>query len=217
MSRPAAPRRDHRRSARRGGDPNRRSKWRSSVSTAHRVGVISSGAVALAHSVLAERSNREAKYVFGSQRRMGADVGRHERTVRRQVAELRSAGLIEVLPGRRHQRRDGTWWRQSNCYRLLIPRSGPAAPPGRYTAPGTTPEPPQTRHRTVSDRKDTGVRSTSPYGEVNLAGGDQAGVATDAEMPIAASDAVPAAWLRIMDVDLREQLVLELAGRNNSP
>ena len=79
------------------------------------------GAMALYTLMLNRWSDDDAKGVYPSQVRMGAELGCCDRQVRRYLVLLVAAGFLTVLPGKRHPRPDGTWWRSNNLYVFRFP------------------------------------------------------------------------------------------------
>ena len=98
------------------------------------------GAVALYTLMLNRWSDDEAKGVYPSQVRMGAELGCCDRQVRRYLVLLVAAGFLTVLPGKRHPRPDGTWWRSNNLYVFRFPSKRRPLPAERtQTASHPTP------------------------------------------------------------------------------
>jgi hypothetical protein len=85
------------------------------------------GAVALYTLMLNRWSDDDAKGVFPSQVRMGAELGCCDRQIRRYLVLLVAAGFLTVLPGKRRPRPDGTWYRSNNLYLFRFPSEEAAA------------------------------------------------------------------------------------------
>lgn len=98
------------------GDRTRRGRWLDCVQKSG----VSRGAVAWAVT-LSQRSNAQAKPVWGYQTGQAAEIRCTDRTVRRYRVELEQAGLIETVRGKVERRPDGTFARtMTNLYKFIV-------------------------------------------------------------------------------------------------
>jgi hypothetical protein len=125
------------------GPPNRaqrrawpkRRQWADRIATDNR---LTAGAKAWL-GLLARRSDDAGKPVWGNQERMGAQLGRCGRSVRRYRAEAEELGYVQVFRSKPFRGPDGRWSRRkSNAYYLCLPArdtAGKAAPRRKQRAP----------------------------------------------------------------------------------
>ena len=90
-------------------------------------------------ALLARRSDDAGKPVWGNQERMGDQIGRGGRSVRRYLVEAVELGYVQVFRSKPHRGPDGRWSRRkSNAYYLCIPAgqaAGKPAPRRKQRAP----------------------------------------------------------------------------------
>jgi hypothetical protein len=134
--------------------------------------------------VIARRSDDFGRRVWGTQARMGVELGRSERSVRRYVVEAEQLGYLRVY--RAQAERDlatGRWFRkQSNTYWIALPAKDTVrlvAPRRRQRAGYCIVRPPRLR---VSHLPDSDGRSTPDRG-VQTATPPPAGNSTPSEHP----------------------------------
>jgi hypothetical protein len=147
------------RAARRLAWPKRR-QWRDRIDREAR---LTDGAKAWL-GLLASRSDDAGKPVWGGQRRMGDQLGRCDRSVRRYRAEAEALGYVGCYRSKPVQdRHTGRWGRcRSNAYYLrLPPRLTASLPAPRRRSRAPVGDPPD-GHKSRSHRADSDVRST-PY------------------------------------------------------
>jgi hypothetical protein len=105
--------------------PKRR-QWADRIATDRR---LTSGCKAWL-ALLARRSDDAGKPVWGNQQRMGDQIGRCARSVRRYRAEAEQLGYIQVFRSEPHRGPDGRWTRRkSNAYYLCLPAAQTATRP----------------------------------------------------------------------------------------
>jgi hypothetical protein len=150
--------------------PKRR-QWADRIATDNR---LTAGAKAWL-ALLARRSDDAGKPVWGNQERMGAQLGRCGRSVRRYRVEAEELGYVQVFRSKPLRGPDGRWHRRkSNAYYLCLPArhtAGKAAPRRKQRAPYcvVSTARPHRRHLPDSDDRSTPLRgastATHPPGE----------------------------------------------------
>ena len=81
-------------------------------------------------SLLASRSDDQAKPVFGRQTKMAEQLGRSDRSVRSYRQEAEQLGYVKTYRAKPERGRDGRWGRRrTNRYYLCLPARETAAQP----------------------------------------------------------------------------------------
>jgi hypothetical protein len=82
--------------------------------------------------LIASRSDDTGKPVWGAQVRIGTDLGRSERSVRRYVSEAEQLGYLKVYRAKPERGPQGRWHRKkTNVYYLCLPKAGDDRPAPR--------------------------------------------------------------------------------------
>jgi hypothetical protein len=82
--------------------------------------------------LIASRSDDAGKPAWGAQARIGAALGRSERSVRRYVAEAEELGYLKVYRAKPERGPQGRWHRKkTNVYYLCLPKAGDDRPAPR--------------------------------------------------------------------------------------
>ena len=82
--------------------------------------------------LIASRSDDAGKPAWGAQARIGAALGRSERSVRRYVSEAEQLGYLKVYRAKPERGPQGRWHRKkTNVYYLCLPKAGDDRPAPR--------------------------------------------------------------------------------------
>jgi hypothetical protein len=82
--------------------------------------------------LIASRSDDTGKPVWGAQVRIGTDLGRSERSVRRYVSEAEQLGYLKVYRAKPERGPQGRWHRKkTNVYYLCLPKASDERPAPR--------------------------------------------------------------------------------------
>jgi hypothetical protein len=133
--------------------PKRR-QWADRIATDNRLTLGAKAWLAL----LARRSDDAGKPVWGNQERMGEQIGRCGRSVRRYLVEAVELGYVQVFRSTPLRGADGRWHRRkSNAYYLCLPArqtAGKRAPRRKQRAPYCVVSTGKPRRRYLADSDD---------------------------------------------------------------